>query len=170
MSSGNNYLVPKTTITVSDTTNLGGPFQGYSAKHTINQFKDSNIVMTRRILTKSWNGAGAIGVDNGKSRIITPFRAINNLGDFLSRTNYVCGGSNQVNRTYPGRQGHIGSIISKCDGTGVQAGSGNGRFVPDSSDYTTFKKQSAINKNYNDIKFGGDEHNASYVPLMGVRQ
>ena len=96
--------------------------------------------------------------------------AINNLGDFLSRANYVCGGSNQINRTFPGRQGPIGSIISKCDSTGVEAGSGNGRFVPDSSDYTTFKKQSAINKNYNDLKFGGDQHNASYVSLMGVRR
>jgi hypothetical protein len=170
MSFGNNYLVPQTTVTLTNTTNLGGPFQGYSPQQTINHFKDSNMVMTRKILTKSWNGAGAVGVDNGHARIVTPFRAINNLGDFLSRVNYVCGGSNQVNRTFPGRQGPIGSIISKCDGTGVEAGSGNGRFVPDSSDYTTFKKQSAINQNYNDLKFGGDQHNASYVPLMGVRR
>jgi len=170
MFSGNNYLVPKTTVTLTDSTNLGGPFQGYSPKQTINQYNGSDIIMTRRILTKSWNGAGAVGRDNGHTRIVTPFRAINNLGDFLSRINYVCGGSNQINKTYPGRQGPIGSIISRCDGTGVQAGSGNGRFVPDSSDYTTFRKQSAINQNYNDLKFGGDQSNASYVPLMAVRR
>ena len=167
---GNNYLVPKTTVTLTATNNLGGPFQGYSPQQTLNHFKDSEQIMTRKILRKSWNGSGAIGVENGKNRIITPFRAVNNLGDFLGRINYVCGGANQVNKTYPGRQGPIGSIISACDGTGVQAGSGNSRFVPDSSDYTTFRKQRAINQNYNDLKYGGDQSHASCVPLMAVRR
>jgi hypothetical protein len=164
------YTVPIRTNKLTISTNLGGPFQGYSPQQTINNFKDSENVMTRRILTKSWNGQGAVGIANGHSRIITPFRAITNLGDFLGRINYVCGGSNQINKTYPGRQGHIGSIISKCDNTGVAAAACNGRFVPDSSDYTTFKKQRAINQNYNDLAMGGDQHNASYVNIMAVRR
>jgi len=168
--SGSPYTVPSTTVHLTSTDNLGGPFQGYSPQQTLLNFKDSEQVMTRRILTKSWNGDGAVGVSNEKKRIITPFRAINNLGDFLSRTNYVCGGSNQINKTYPGRQGPIGSIISRCDNSGVAAAVCNGRFVPDASDYITFKKQRALNQNYNDLANGGDQSNASYVNLMAVRR
>ena len=39
--------------------------------------------------------------------------------------------------------------------------SGNPRFVYDGSDYARFKKLQAINRNYNDITFGGDQHSAS---------
>lgn len=168
--SGAPYTVPSTTVHLTSTANLGGPFQGYSPQQTLLNFKDSEQIMTRRILTKAWNGAGAVGVSNEKNRIITPFRAINNLGDFLSRTNYVCGGSNQINKTYPGRQGPIGSIISRCDNSGVDAAVCNVKFVPDASDYTTFKKQRALNQNYNDLANGGDQSNASYVNLMAVRR
>ena len=133
------------------TTVLGGPYNGYSPQQTITNYKDSEQVLSRRILRSSWNKEGSIGVMNGRNRIITPFRAVNNLGDFLSRKNYVCGGSNQVNADRPGWKSRIGSIISSCDGTGVPAGSGNMRHVPDSSDYIRFKKQRALNVNYNDI-------------------
>lgn len=138
------------------TTNvLGGPYNGYSPQQTITNFKDSEQVVARRILRNSWNKEGSIGVMNGRNRIITPFRAVNNLGDFLSRKNYVCGGSNQVNADRPGWKSRIGGIISSCDNTGVPAGSGNMRFVADSSDYIRYKKQRALNINYNDIKNGG---------------
>jgi hypothetical protein len=150
--------------------NLGGPFNGYSPQQTLTNFKDSNQVMIRKIVVKSWNGNGAKGVDNGHDRVVTPFRAVNNLGDFLGRQNYVCGGSNQINKTYPGRQGPMGSIISACDNTGVPASVANNRFVPDSSDYITYKKQRALNQNYNDLGFGGDSHNASYVNRMAVHR
>jgi len=149
---------------------LGGGIPGYSAKQTITNFKDSESTMTRKILRDSWNTRYATGTVNGQNRSIGPFRAITNLGDFLSRQNYVCGGSNQVNKTYPGRQGRMGSIISQCDQTGVPASVCNPRFVPDSSDYIRFKKQTAVNKTYNDIGFGGDQHNGSYVSLMAVRR
>lgn len=164
------YTVPIRRNKLTKSTNLGGPFQGYSPQQTITNYKDSEQVMTRRVVTKSWNGDGAVGVSNGKNRVITPFRAVTNLGDFLGRIHYVCGGSNQVNRTFPGRQGPMGSIISQCDKTGVAAAVCNGRFVPDSSDYTTFKKQRAINQNYNDLAMGGNEHNGQYVDLMAARR
>lgn len=168
--SGTPYTVPILTPKLTDSSRLGGPFDGYSPQQTINNYKDSEQVMTRRVVTKSWNGQGAVGLANGHARIITPFRAVTNLGDFLGRIHYVCGGSNQINKTHNGRQGPIGSIISQCDNTGVAAAVCNGRFVPDSSDYTTFKKQRAINQNYNDLAMGGDDHNASYVNLMSVRR
>jgi hypothetical protein len=154
-------------------TNLGGPFNGYSPQQTITNYKDSGNVMIRRILRDSWNGKGARGTDgNGDAykRVVTPFRAVNNLGDFLGRQNYVCGGANQINKTRAGLQGPFGSMISRCDNTGVAAAVCNTRFVPDSSDYTKFKKQSAMNQNYNDLGFGGDVHNASYVARMAVHR
>jgi len=165
----NTPILPGYAKLPTSTNNLGGPYQGYSPQQTLTNYKDSNIVMTRRILRTSWNTQNATGYVNGKQRKITPFRAINNLGDFLNRQNYVCGGPNQVNADKPGWKSRIGSIISHCDGTGVPAGSGNMRFVPDSSDYTTFRRQQAINRNYNDLKNGGDLHNGSYEAFMRVR-
>jgi hypothetical protein len=156
--------VPQTTVT--STANLGGPFQGYSPQQTLTSYKDSDQVMVRKIVRGAWNNTNAVG----KGRVITPFRAVNNLGDFLGRQNYVCGGSNQVNANKPGWKGHIGSILSHCDNTGIAASVTNNRFVPDSSDYIRYKKQSALVKNYNDIKNGGNQSNASYVPLMAVRR
>jgi len=149
--------------------NLGGPFQGYSPQQTIGNFKDAEQSMTRRILRDSWNTQNARGTVNGNKRIITPYRAVNNLGDFLGRIDYVCGGANEVNRTFPGRQGPIRAIMSRCDNTGVPANSGNGRFVSDSSDYTTYKRRSAVNNNYNDLKNGGDENHASYEAYKRVQ-
>lgn len=149
---------------------LGGGTPGVSPVQTINNFKDSEATMTRRILRSAWNNQNAQTSINGLGRVTTPFRAVNNLGDYLSRQEYVCGGSNQVNKTYPGRQGRMGQIISHCDTTGVAASVTNNRFVADSSDYITFKKQMAIGKTYNDSAFGGNQHNGEYVALMAVRR
>jgi len=114
--------------------------------------RDGDMSASRGILRRAWNQENAVGTINGQNRVITPFRAVNNLGDFLARKNYVCGGPNQVNASKPGWKGKIGSIISNCDNTGVDGYSGNVKFVPDSSDYTTYKKQRALNRNYNDTK------------------
>lgn len=147
----------------------GGPFNGYSPQQTVTNYKDSEQTTIRRILRNSWNNQQALGTINGKKRIITPFRATNNLGDFLSRKNYVCGVPNQINADKPGWKNRLGSVIS-CDGTGVPAGSCNMRFVPDSSDYIRYRKQRAIGNTYNDLKNGGDNSNGSYVALMAVRR
>ena len=150
---------------------LGGGINGYSASQTVTNYKDSEATMTRRVLRDSWNTRYAKGKVNEHNRIIGPFRAINNLGDFLSRKDYICGGPNQINKTFPGgRQGPMGSIISQCDGTGIPSSTCNVKFVPDSSDYIRYKKQAAINSTYNDIGFGGDKSNGSYVSLMAVRR
>ena len=147
----------------------GGPYNGWSPVQTIGNEKASDEVMARRIVVKSWNTNYTNGKFNGKSRIVTPFRAVNNLGDFLQRKNYICGGSNQVNADKPGWKSHIGSIISQCDGTGVPSSTCNVKYVPDSSDYIKYKKLQAQNRNYNDLKNGGYQ-NSSYVNLMAVRR
>jgi len=150
--------------------NLGGSLPGILPKQTMNNKKDSNQTMIRKILRDSWNNKQAQASINGYSRVTTPFRAVNNLGDYLGREDYVCGGSNQVNATYPGWKSRIGSIISQCDKTGVAASVTNNRYVADSSSYTTYRKQDAVAKNYNDIAFVGDKSNGSYVALMAVRR
>ena len=103
---------------------------------------------SRKILSKSWNQENVIGTINEKKRILTPFRAANNLGDFLIRKNYVCGGPNQVNPGKTGTKTSIGSILSACDDSGVEGASCNPKFVSDSSDYVRFRKLRAMNKNY----------------------
>jgi|TARA_B110000503_G_C7007236_1_gene354131 hypothetical protein len=103
---------------------------------------------SRKILSKGWNQENVIGTIGEHKRILTPFRAANNLGDFLVRKNYVCGGPNQVNASKPGRKTSIGSILSMCDNTGVEGASCNPKFVSDSSDYVRFRKLQAMNKNY----------------------
>ena len=148
---------------------LGGKINGISPKQTITNYKDGDASSTRTILRRAWNTAYATGTVNGHKRIITPFRAVNNLGDFLSRKNYICGGPNAINKTRPFYQGHISAVMSQCDGTGVPASSCNSRFVPDSSDYITFKRQQAINRNYNDPTFGG-YNNSAYTNIMAIRR
>ena len=129
---------------------LGGSYNGLSSKQTVTSKRDSEGVINRRVVRDSWNTPYATGTYNGNKRVITPFRAVNNLGDFLSRQNYVCGGPNQVNASKPGMKSKIGSMIMTCDATGVPASSCNTKFVSDSSDYVRFKKQRATNQNYND--------------------
>ena len=163
-------ITSKTSNLPTVMTDLGGPYQGYSPTQTINNYKDSEQTMIRRILRSSWNNKNTPADINGYGRVTTPYRAVTGLGDYLGRVNYVCGGSNQINRTFPGRQGPIGSIISRCDDSGIDAKSGNVRFVSDTSDYITYKKQNAVNNLYNDLKFGGNESRAEYVPLMRIRR
>lgn len=125
---------------------------GISPKQTVTSFKHGDQAQSREVLRRSWNQLQASGTVNEKERVLTPFRAVNNLGDFLGRKNYVCGGPNQVNASKPGWKGHIGSIISNCDNSGVEGASCNPKFVSDSSDYVRFRKLRAMNKNYNDTK------------------
>ena len=151
-------------------TNLGGGVKGISPKQTITNYKSSDQIMMRRVLRDGWNTDYAAGGVAGRNRITTPFRAVNNSGDYLARVQYSCGGPNPTNASRPGRKSSIGSMWSNCDNTGVPASSCNVKFVADSSDYVTYKRQQAFNQNYNDIGFGGDKSNASYVSLMAVRR
>jgi hypothetical protein len=151
---------------------LGGPFQGFSAKQTIGNYKGGEQASMRSILRRGWNTAYARGRFNGQNRVTTPFRAVNNSGDFLSRENYKCGGPTPMSKSSIGWAGSkifLGSQINNCDNTDVPASSTNVKYVNDSSDYITFKKQQAVNRNYNDLKNGGDDNNASYVPLKHTR-
>jgi len=151
-------------------TKLGGGVNGFSATQTLTNFKDSEQTAMRKILRKGWNTLYATGNVNGYGRVTTPFRAVNNSGDYLGRVQYSCGGPNPTNADKPGMKSNIGTMWSNCDSTGVPASSCNVKFVADSSDYTRFRKMQANNHNYNDSKNGGDQHNGSYVDWMKVHR
>ena len=96
---------------------------------------------------------------------LTPFRKAFNAGDMFTRNNSATSTllpkpPNQVNslRNMFGWQNNAGSVQRDSNGSFY---SGNPRFVYDGSDYSRFKKLQAINRNYNDITFGGDQHSAS---------
>ena len=101
-----------------------------------------------------------------------PFRMATNSGDPNGTTNSSPSihlpGINQVG----GIQGNRARSRMTIGGThsdGDAFYTGNPKYVYDSSNYTTFRKRQAINRNYNDRSFGGDQHNGSYTALMHVR-
>lgn len=153
--------------------NLGGGFQGIAPRMigggsgkngSGGMVGSSERAQDRFSLVQGWNGAAATGTINGYQRKIGPFRAVNNAGDFLSRQNYTSGGSNQVNNVRGGLNGYKvlgGSVQPHKDNTGIPSSTCNPRFVYDGSDYIQFKKLQAVNRNFNDYSFGGDDFSAS---------
>ena len=140
---------------------LGGPFNGYSPQQTITNYKDSSVINMRRVLVRSRSELNVKDIIGTRTRILTPFRAANNLGDFLGRKNYVDGSEpNPQSASRPGYARLIGSVMSNLDDTGVTGASCNPKFVSDSSDYIKFKRQSATNRNFNDLAFGGYNNSA----------
>ncbi len=146
----------------------GGPYNGFMTKQTQSNQRTGEFSAYRRVLRDSWNGMNLWSTQNGNTRLVTPFRAANNSGDYLGRVNYSCGGPNPQNADKPGYGRRIGSVPNHCDATGVAATTCNPRFVADSSDYIRFKKLKSVNKTYNDKGYGG-YNNGSYVPLMHIR-
>lgn len=134
----------------------------------------SNRERTRYLLRDAWNGNAASGVVNGNKVACTPFRAVNNAGDLLNRKAYASGGSNQVKtgriRRAANQSATVlgGSIFARADTSGVPSASTNVKYVYDGSDYTKFKKQQAVNRNYNDYSYGG-ANNGSFVAINRVR-
>ena len=139
----------------------------------------------RFTLKNAWNTTypSQLRLDKLKQPIITPFRAVNNAGDLLSRLNYSCGGTCQSFQSRPGLKGlknHFGSVQTSCTPSAaynslqlinnIPASACNVKFVYDSSDYVTYLKQKAINKNYNDLTYGGDQSNASQSAIRHIRR
>jgi hypothetical protein len=134
----------------------------------------TTLSQSRFSLREAWNTTYLnILATSNQPRIATPFRATNNAGDLLCRKDYSCGGPCQTPQSVPGLYGlssKFGSITSKCDGTGVPPSSCNGKYVYDSSDYITYKKQKAILSNYNTASYGGNSNNASQSAYRAIRR
>lgn len=161
---------------------LGGGLPGLMPQPIIDHDNSDAFARTRFTLRDAWNTTSYSGSSNPK-RIITPFRAVNNAGDLLSRENYSCGGSCQTPQSRPGLNGlrqHFGSTSTSCTQSvvwspiqldnKVPSSTCNVKFVYDASDYTKFKKNQAINRNYNDRSFGGNDYNTSQSPIRHIRR
>ena len=77
---------------------LGGGITGYVPQGLITTDNFDEFAQTRFLLKQAWNTNYARQLDYNKS-ICTPFRAVNNAGDILSRQNYSCGGSCQTSQS-----------------------------------------------------------------------
>lgn len=152
---------------------LGGGIRGIMPQPLVLHDNSDRFARTRFLLRDGWNTSSTSGSGYPK-RIITPFRAVYNAGDLLCRQNYSCGGTCQTPQSRPnlhGLRGRFGSTSHSCMADvfysanqvnpAVPSSTCNGKWVYDSSDYTTFKKHQAINRNYNDRSFGGDDYHTS---------
>jgi hypothetical protein len=166
--------------------NSGGAINGYMPQTT--QLTDKRYPEFEHIrftLKNAWNTTypSQLKRDNLKQPITTPFRAVNNAGDLLSRLNYSCGGPCQSFQSRPGLRGlrnHFGAVQDSCVPSAaynslqllnnIPAAACNVKFVYDSSDYVTYLKQKAVNKNFNDLSYGGDQSNTSQSALRAIRR
>ena len=154
---------------------LGGGMRGIAPPPVSNGTLkgSSEHETTRFLLRNAWNGLAASKNIGGRPPAATPFRVVNNAGDYLSRQNYTSGGSNQVTTAKSsitvGWRGLAGGVHPMNDGTGIPSATCNTRFVYDGSDYVRFKRQMAVNRNYNDAGFGGG-NNAAQSVITAIRR
>lgn len=150
----------------------GGGIRGYIARQTNDTDNNDEYAQTRFVLRDAWNTSYVNQLGDHK-RAATPFRAVTNSGDILSRKAYSCGGSSQTFQSRPGMNGlrqRFGAIRSNCDNTGIPAAACNVKYVYDSSNYTTYLKQRAVNRNYNDYSNGGDDSSSSQSAWRAIRR
>ena len=167
-------------------TNPGGAINGYMPQQTQNVDKRyTEFEQIRFTLKNAWHTPypSQLRKDNLKQPITTPFRAVNNAGDLLSRLNYSCGGTCQSFQSRPGLKGlrqRFGAVQDTCIPSAtynnlqllnnIPAAACNVKFVYDSSDYVTYLKQKAVNKNYNDLTYGGDQSKSSQSAIRAIRR
>ena len=166
--------------------NSGGAIKGYMPQAVQTNDKTyPEFEQIRFTLKNAWNTTypSQLRRDGLKKSITTPFRAVNNAGDLLSRENYACGGSCQSFQSRPGLRGlkvRFGATSISCTPSAaynslqllqnIPSATCNVKYVYDSSDYVTYLKQKAINKNYNDLSYGGDNSNASQSAQRAIRR
>jgi hypothetical protein len=161
---------------------LGGGMRGIMPQPIVDHDNSDEFARTRFYLKDAWNTSSTSGSSYPK-RIVGPFRAVNNAGDILSRQDYSCGGTCQTYQSRPGLKGlrgRFGSISNTCTPSALYSSNQinfdvppsacNGKFVYDGSDYINFKKKQAINRNYNDRSFGGNDYSAAQSAIRAVRR
>jgi hypothetical protein len=166
-------------------TSPGKGIRGYMPQDLYNVDKRyPEYEQIRFTLKQAWNTTYPSQMAASKKKpIITPFRAVNNAGDLLSREYYSCGGTCQSFQSRPNLKGlkqHFGSVSKSCVpgvtyslyqiDPSIPAAACNTKYVYDSSNYTTYLKQKAINKNYNDFSYGGNDSNSSQSAIRHIRR
>lgn len=125
-------------------------------------------------------------------RGLTPFRRLMNAGDIRNTHNANVIGKKNCDKEpngcpfdslYVNAINQVSSTRRASNASAVRMGgsiptttnepsfwTGNNKWVYDGSDYVTFKKLQAKNRNFNDKSWGGDRHNASQVAVSRVRR
>lgn len=161
---------------------LGGGLPGLMPQPIVDHDNSDQFARTRFMLRDAWNTTSYSGSSN-KKRITTPFRAVNNAGDLLSRQNYSCGGTCQTPQSRPGLNGlrqRFGSTSVSCQPSvlwssvqvdpAIPSSTCNVKWVYDGSDYIRFKKDQAVNRNYNDRSFGGNDYNGAQSAIRHIKR
>ena len=146
--------------------------RGIMPRPTINQDNSTNFSQSRFVLREAWN-TKYISQLGANQRVLTPFRAVNNAGDFLNRQYYTSGGSSQISSVRGGLTGWktmAGAVQPDPDGSGVPSSTCNVKYVYDSSDYTRFRKLQASNRNYNDGSFGGNLNSGAQSKIRASKR
>ena len=172
-------------IYIIDKNSSGGAIKGYMPQTIMKTDKAyKEFEQIRFTLKEAWNTTYPSQLKrSNKKAIITPFRAVNNAGDLLSREYYSCGGSCQSFQSRPGMFGlkqRFGANQNSCVpgvvystyqlDTSIPASACNVKWVYDSSDYITYLKQKAINKNYNALTYGGNDSSGSQSVFRAIRR
>ena len=117
----------------------------------------------------------ADGSQSTFSPMTTPFRIAMNAGDIYGTINKPANKlllpppSNQITCSkclVNGWKLAAGSVHTIVDGSAYV---GNPKFVYSGEDYIRYRKLKAINKNYNDLSFGGNDSNAQQQILRFIR-
>jgi len=173
-------------IFASNPASSGGAIKGWMPPDIMKTDKTyPEFESIRFTLKNAWNThyRGQLKNQNIKKSMVTPFRAINNSGDLLCRKNYTCGGSCQTFQSRPGLKGlrkNFGATQNNCVPSdyyntlqvtpNVPSATCNVKYVYDSSDYITYLKQKAVNKNFNNISYGGNKYHTSQSAIRAIRR
>jgi hypothetical protein len=152
---------------------LGGGIRGIMPQPLLDTNREAKeFEQIRFTLRQAWNTRYAEQLGS-RQRIIGPFRAVNNAGDVLCRVNFSAGGPCQTFQSRPGMHGLrtlFGAIKGLSEDRGVPVSSCNNKYVYDSSNYTTFLKQQAVNKNYNNVSNGGNQNNGAQSAYRAIKR
>ena len=165
----------------------GGAIQGYMPQQTQTVDKKyTEFEQIRFTLKQAWNTSylAQLRKSGLKGKTITsPFRVVNNAGDLMGRLNYSCGGTCQSFQSRPNIHGirqQLGAIQSTCVPSAaynslqlnatIPAAACNTKYVYDSSDFTRYLKQKAVNKNYNDLSYVGNNNNGAQSAIRAIKR
>lgn len=127
--------------------------------------KQSARAETRRVLKYAWNTQ----FTNSQSPIkpsMGGFRLTMNAGDPLSRQGYTCSGPNALNGlVFTNMPMNKGNASYECDGSGIEESNCNTRYVYDSSNFTRFRKEQAMNRAIQPTTSNQSESESTVTPI-----
>ena len=169
-SSNSTKVSPTDPCTQRSWTALGAGIKGVQTSQNIGT---NERALVRNTLRNAYNNVcnfKSLGLpNNGKT---TPFRITTNSGDPNSTVNQNPSSNLPSHNMVNGIQGNLTINRAQVNGTTNNGGAyytGNPRYVYDSSNYIRYRKDIAIQKNYNDSTDGGNYQSTVANTLMRIR-